>query len=133
VTDFVIANTSESPLAVSYVVNGKSCPDDNVIIVPARKDVADLEEGDTRWQKLNPTAYACDESSFVVTTTLPPNTALLVARVATYIGNAETFGNESFQVLRLELKGSKGEIALKGLQVVKAFRFVNKTLYVLHY
>ena len=132
VTDFVIANTSQSELSVSYLVNGKSCPEDNFIIVPARKDITDLEKDGAKWQKLTSKEYTCNENNFIVTTTLPPRTALLVARVATYTGSA-SYGNDNFKVLRLELKGSEGEMSLKGLQVLKAFKFESKTLFVLHY
>lgn len=132
ITDFVIANTSQSELSVSYLVSGKSCPDDNFIIVPARKEITDLKKDGAKWQKLTSKDYTCNASNFIVTTTLPPSTALLVARVSTYTGSA-SYGNDSFQVLRLELKGSEGEISLKGLQVLKAFKAESKTLYVLHY
>jgi hypothetical protein len=132
ITKFVIANTSQSQLYVSYLVSGKSCPDDNVIIVPARKQIADLKKNSVTWQKLTSNDYTCDASNFVVTTSLPPNTALLVASVATYTGSA-SYGNDNFQVLRLELKGTEGEISLKGLQVLKKFIFENDSLYVLYY
>lgn len=133
ITDFVIANRSDAELSVSYLVNGKSCPDGNFIIVPARKEIADLEKDGVKWQRLTSKEYTCDESAFVVATTLPSGTALLVARIATYTGNISSYGNNAFNVLRLELKGSEGEVSLKGMQVLKAFKFESKTLYVLHY
>jgi hypothetical protein len=100
--------------------------------VPARKQIAELKKDGAAWKKLTSNDYTCDAGNFVVTTSLPPNTALLVARVATYTGSA-SYGNDNFQVLRLELKGSEGEISLKGLQVLKKFTFENKSLYVLYY
>ena len=131
ITEFVIVNTSESQLSVSYLVSGRSCPDDNFIIVPARQRITDHKIDGAKWEKLTPTEYTCNESK-IVTTTLSPSTALVVARVATYTGS-EGYGNDNFQVLRLELKGSEGDISLKGLQALKAFKYESRSLFVLRY
>jgi hypothetical protein len=102
-------------------------------VVPARKAIADFEKDGANWQQLAPGDYTCDAGNFVVSTILPAGTALLVARVATYTGSDSYGNNESFDVLRLELKGVDGEISLNGLQVVKAFKFETRTRYLLNY
>jgi len=132
ITDFVISNTSSADLFISYKVSGKSCPEDNFTPVPARKTNTELKNRDGEWKKLSPNEYSCDANTMVVKTTLPPNTALRVARIATYIG-PEHYGNEDFKVLRLELNGTEGEIHLNGLKVLKAFKPESETLYVLSY
>jgi len=119
-------------LLVSYTVSGKSCPDGNFTTIPARKTNAELRNDAGEWQKLTPDDYSCDADTLAVKTTLPPKMALRVARIATYTG-PDSYGNDDFKVLRLELKGVEGEVRLNGLKVLKAFKFESETLYVLSY
>lgn len=132
ITNFVISNTSSADLLIAYTVQGRVCPDNNLIVVPARKANADLKKDSVEWKELTANSYSCDADTLVVKTTLPSMTALRVAQIGTYIGQAN-YGNEDFQIRRLELKGSEGEIDLKGLKVLTAFKRENKALYVLIY
>jgi len=132
ITDFVISNTTSADLFISYKVSGKSCPEDNFTPVPAQKTNTEFKNQEGEWKKLTTNDYSCDANTMVVKTTLPPNMALRVARIATYIG-PESYGNENFMVLRLELRGAEGEMHLNGQKVLKAFKPENKALYVFSY
>ena len=132
ITDFVVLNTSTAELVVTYVVNGKSCPDDNIIIVPATKTITELKKGHGVWKKLTTTEYSCDPRMMAVTATLPPQLALRVARKGAYTG-PEHYGNFDFDVLRLELNGIEGAISLDGVKVLKSFRRESDVLYVFSY
>lgn len=132
ITDFVILNTSSGELTVTYTVNGKSCPDDNIIIIPATKTISDLKKERGVWRKLSPSEYSCNPSTLAVTTTLPSQTALRIAGKGTYTGS-ENYRNEDFDVLRLELHGVEGTIRLNGLKVLKSFKRESDVLYVFSY
>lgn len=119
-------------MTVTYTVNGKSCPDDNMIIIPARRTIIELKKEQGAWQKLAPSDYSCDPNTKAVTTTLAPQTALRVARKGTYTGPGN-YGNGDFDVLRLELRGIEGTISLDGLKVLKAFKRQSDVLYVFSY
>lgn len=132
ITDFVILNTSSGDLAITYVVNGKMCPDDNFISIPATKTISELKKEQGAWRKLTLSQYTCDPKTMAVTTTLPPHSALRVARKGTYTG-PENYGNVDFDVLRLELKGTEGAVSLTGLKVLKSFKRQSDVLYVFSY
>lgn len=130
ITDFAISNTTGSDLLVSY--RARTCPDGNDVVIPARKTNSELRDSEQPWNVLAPAEYSCDSTRGVVETVLPPGMALRVAGKGTYLG-PDNYGNEDFDVLRLELKGVEGEVNLQGLKALKAFERKSKVLYVLAY
>ena len=78
------------------------------------------------WQELSPTQYTCDREKRVVTVSLSPGLALRINQGGEW---HEHYVGENFIIQELDIRGTNGEITLKGDQVYKSFVAVPKPFY----
>lgn len=129
VTDFVIVNESDAPIIVRYEANeapGPFSPPVTPAVVPA----GDLSEDGQAW---TPTEFQVDQASRSVTTRLMPGQALRIATMNHYSGHDNPNDKYKYQIRRITVSGSRGELNLEGDQARTSFTEVARTLYTLTY
>ena len=91
-------------------------------------------------RKLKSSEYTCDVEERVVTLQLMPSTAVKIYDEVNYLGHdqevrfvREMNGFSPLFIEPLTIKNSQGSIIYKGDQATKAFRAIDRTLYVLEY
>ena len=128
-TDFVIVNESDSPITIRYEVKnypGPFYPPVAPGVIPA----SELSEDGQQW---NPVQFELDEASRSVTTRLMPGQALRIATMNHYTGHDDPNDAQNFQIYRITLSGTRGELNLTGEQARTTFAKVARTLYTLTY
>lgn len=128
-TDFVIVNESDGPIIVRYEVKdypGAFYPPEVPKVMPA----SELGERGKQWDAIQ---YELDEASRSVTTQLMPGQALRLTTIHHYSGHDDPIDAENFQIRRITVSGTRGELDLKGEQARTTFTRVSLTLYKLTY
>lgn len=125
-TDYVIVNSTRTPIRVTYVIGAKDV--DPLLVaghnVPALLPVSKLD--DRKWDKLAASEFAYDPTAGIVTVDVPPDQALLIARTGDYSPNSRAI---NYIVSEIDIVGAGGEIIFKGDTVRKAFVVVPKAFY----
>ena len=128
-TNFVIVNESDGPITVRYEVKdfpGPFYPP----TTPGVAAAADLSEDGQQW---SPAQFTVDEASRSVTTQLLPGQALLIASMNHYTGHDDPNDAEKYQIRRIVVSGTRGELNLSDEQARTTFTKVATTLYTLTY
>lgn len=128
-TDFVIVNKSDGPITIRYEVKefpGPFYPPEAPAVVAA----SELSEDGQQWNLIK---FEVDEASRSVTTHLLPGQAFRLATLHKYAGHDDPVDAEKFQIRRIILSGTRGELVLADQQARTAFTKVARTLYTLTY
>lgn len=128
-TNFVIVNGSDGPITVRYEVKefpGPFYPP----TTPGVAAAADLSEDGQQW---SPAQFTVDEASRSVTTQLLAGQALLIASMNHYTGHDDPNDAEKYQIRRIVVSGTRGELNLSDEQARTTFTKVATTLYTLTY
>lgn len=128
-TDFVVVNESDGPITVRYEVKdfpGPFYPP----TAPGVAAAADLSEDGQQW---SPAQFTVDEASRSVTTQLMPGQALRIASMNHYSGHDDPNDAAKYQIRRIVVSGTRGELNLSDEQARTAFTEVAPTLYTLTY
>jgi hypothetical protein len=132
---FIVVNASRATLTVSYRVKPPNLPGAPTALAdhaPEIKPVSQVGE-QVAWQPLPSSRYKIDAGNRIITLTLNPDEALLLARCRP--ANGESTGDcepDAFDVAEIGLVGANGEIKLVGEQAHKTF-VRNKNSYTLTY
>jgi len=137
VTNFVVINSSDQVLHVSYKV--KEPPDalkDSIRMLPtapAVKPVAELEE-QTAWRDLSDTEVQFDPRNRTAVVLLQPGQALRVEHRNLQDGPKDEAGKaKNFGIEEITLYGSSGVVNYAGDEARKAFTLRSQTTAVLDY
>ncbi|MBW4695902.1 MAG: hypothetical protein KME27_29665 [Lyngbya sp. HA4199-MV5] len=139
VTSFVIANQTNSVLDVTYQFRGMatetgSCFDENWRTVPDVFPISDLRKQTPKVQQLSRSEYSCNVKELRVKFPLKPKMAVKVGTEVNYLGHEDSIAYSGhLGIESLKLSGSSDSITYEGLQVIRGFREVDQTLYVLEY
>lgn len=128
-TDFIIVNESDAPITIRYEVNDYPGPFDPPVapgVVPA----SELSEDGQQW---NPVQFELDEASRSITTRLMSGQALRIATMNHYSGHDDPSDAHKYQIRRITVLGTRGELELTGEQARTSFKKVARTLYTLTY
>jgi hypothetical protein len=127
-TDYVIVNSSEEPVQVTYTIAPTSIDPlaATGVGIPAMLPTSQLY-GRREWHKLSAAEFGFDRTNRTVTVSLPPNQGLLITRGGDY--NPKPPVAEKFIIEEIRIAGPNGEIILKGDAVRKAFVVVPKPFY----
>ena len=128
-TDFVIVNESDSPVTIRYEMKdypGRVYPP----VAPGVIPVSQLTEGGKQW---SPIEFELDEPSRSVTTRLMPGQALRIATLNHYSGHDDPHDAQKFQIRKIMVSGTRGELNLTDEQARTTFTKVSMTLYTLTY
>ncbi len=129
VTDFVIVNESDGPITIRYEVKDFPGP----FYPPTTPGVAAASELSEDAQPWNPVQFAVDEASRSVTTRLSPGQALRIAALSHYSGHDDPNDGDEYQIRKITVSGTHGELDLTGEQARTSFTKVARTLYTLTY
>lgn len=128
-TDFVVVNESDGPITVRYEVKdfpGPFYPPTTPGVVAASQ----LSEDGQQW---GPAQFVVDEASRSVTTQLMPGQALRIASMNHYSGHDDPTDDHKYQIRRIVVSGTRGELNLSDEQARTGFTKVARTLYTLTY
>jgi hypothetical protein len=128
-TDFVIVNESDTAIIVRYEVKDFPGP----FYAPTTPGVLAASEVSGGGQQWTPTQFQLDEASRSVTTQLMPGQALLVARMNHYSGHDDPTDDYKYQIRRIVVSGTRGEVEFSGDQARTAFTRIARSLYTLTY
>lgn len=128
-TDFVIVNESDGPITIRYEVKDFPGPF-SPPVAPGVLPASQLSEDGQQW---NPVQYELDEASRSVTTRLMPGQALRITTIHHYSGHDDPSDAENFQIRKITVSGSRGELNLTDELARTAFSKVARTLYTLTY
>ena len=132
---FVVVNASRETLAVSYRVKPPNLPGAPTALAdraPEIKPVSQVGE-QVPWQSLPSSRYKIDANNRIVTLTLNPDEALLLARCRpAHDASTGDCESDDFDIADIGLVGVNGEIKLAGEQAHKTF-VRNKNTYTLTY
>lgn len=134
INSFIVVNASRATLAVSYRVkpNLPGAPTALADRAPEIKPVSQVGE-QVPWQPLPSSRYKIDAGNRIVTLTLNPDEALLLARCRPAHDESTGDGEpDDFDIAEIGLIGANGEIKLAGEQAHKTF-VRNKNTYTLTY
>jgi hypothetical protein len=135
INSFIVVNGSRATLTVMYRVKPPNLPGAPTALSDRPPETLPVSQLDNEapWQPLPSTRYKIDANNRIVTLTLNPNEALILARCRP--ANDASTGDcapEAFDVAELGLAGANGEIKLSGEQAHKTF-VRNKNTYTLTY
>ena len=128
-TDFVIVNESDTAITIRYEVKdfpGPFYPPTTPGVVAA----SELSEDGQNW---TPTQFQLDEASRSVTAQLMPGQAFRVATMNHYSGHDDPTDTYKYQIRRIVVSGTRGELEFTDDQARTAFTRVARTLYTLTY
>lgn len=128
-TDFVIVNDSDAAVTVRYEVKDFPGPF-HLPLAPGVIAASELSEDRQQW---DPVLFEVDETSRSVTTHLMPGQALRIATLHHYSGHDDPNDAQNFQIRRITVSGTSGELDLTGDQARTTFTRVARTLYTLTY
>lgn len=128
-TDFVIVNESDGPITVRYEVKDFPGP----FYLPTAPGVVAASELSEDGQQWNSAQFVVDEANRSVTTQLMPGQALRIATLNHYTGHDDPNDAEKYQVRRIVVSGTRGELNLSDEQARTTFTKVARTLYTLTY
>jgi len=131
VTDFYIVNKSGRDIVITYVSKQSKNLSSQEIKCFLRQPIVckedDMQTG--RCRTLKPDEYSYDEEKCTMELILAPGDAVKIDRAC-----CSYTGPESFSPLgSLIIKSSEDSIRYDGIELLKAFEKVDKTLYVLNY
>lgn len=133
-TDFVVINTSGSPVEVNYKFKAPSGGPKTIETIPAIQSASQLNSnGKKQWQDLTADKYRIDQTSRTVTVKLLPQEALFITRMHHYIGPDDSSDVNFFPVEEISIAGSEGNLTFSGKQLLKAFSKQSRVLYTLAY
>ncbi len=128
-TDFVIVNQSDGPITIRYEVKDFPGP----FYLPTTPGIVAASELSEDGQKWNPVEFAVDETSRSVITQLMPDEALRIATLNHYTGHDDPDDAGEYQIRRIAVSGTRGELDLSDEQARTTFKKVARTLYTLTY
>jgi hypothetical protein len=123
-TDFVVVNASDRPIEVRYRIGETGIEPLAVTRKPATLPSSQISSRE--WQELSPTQYAFDREKRVVTVSINPGVGLRINQGGEW---NEKYAGENFIIEELNIRGSNGEVNLKGDQVYKSFVPVRSAFY----
>jgi len=131
VTDFYIVNKSGKQIIITYFNKQSKNPGSQEIKCFLKQPIVckeeDIQTG--RCRALKPDEYSYDEEKCTMELTLAPGDAVKIDRAC-----CSYTGPGSFSPMgSLIIKTSGGSIRYDGIELLKAFEKVDKTLYVLNY
>jgi len=134
VTDFYIVNKSGKQVIITYFNKQSKNPGSQEIKCFLNQPMVckeeDIQTGKCR--TLKPDEYSYDEKKCTMELTLAPGDAVKIDRACcSYTGPEYSAGLA--RLGSLIIKTSEGSIRYDGIELLKAFEKVNKTLYVLNY
>jgi hypothetical protein len=140
ITGFFIANQTSNVLEITYQFRKMrnetgSCFDEHFRPIPSIVPIADLRKQGTEWRKLNQNEYSCDINELRVRFLLEPNMAVGVGYEVNYLGHGIDHSGINYHlgIESLMLRGDSGSIVYEGPQVIRGFRKVDRTRYILEY
>lgn len=128
-TDFVIVNESDGPITVRYEEKDFPGP----FYLPTAPGVVAASELSEDGQQWSPAQFVVDEASRSVTTQLMPGQALRIASLNHYTGHDDPNDAEKYQIRRIVVSGTRGELNLSDEQARTTFTKVARSLYTLTY
>jgi hypothetical protein len=135
INNFIVVNASRATLSVSYRVKPPNLPGAPTALAdraPEIKPVSQMGE-QVPWQPLPSSRYKIDADNRIVTLTLNPDEALLLARCRpAHDASTGDCESDAFDVAEIGIVGANGEIKLAGEQAHKTF-VRNKNTYTLTY
>ena len=135
INSFIVANASRATLTVSYRVKPPNLPGAPIRLSDRAPETLPVSQLDAQvpWQPLASSRYKIDADNRIVTLTLNPDEALLLARCRpANDGSTGDCEPDAFDVAEIGLVGANGEITLAGEQAHKTF-VRNKNTYTLTY
>ena len=115
-TDFVVVNASDYPAVVLYKIGETGIEPLRVTRTPATLDSSQMRSRD--WKELSSSEYLFDLEKRTVTVSIMPGKSLRINQGGEW-RERETPAN--FIIKEIEIRGTNGEITLKGDQVYKSF------------
>lgn len=131
VTDFYIVNRSDKPIVITYLNKQSATPGRQEIKCSLEKPIVCKKEDikTERCRILKPDEYDYDKDNCMIKLTLSPGDAVKIGRAC-----CSYTGPESFSPLgSLKIKSSGGSVRYDGIELLKAFEKVDKTLYIFNY
>jgi hypothetical protein len=134
-TAFAVSNRSETPIEITYSYSGpfQTCP----FVGSKPPAVASTEtmgwwRPHAEWTELDRSQYRVDLQVCSIGITLPPNTAVRIARELNYTGHQS--GRWGILAdLSLTISAPSGEITLTGFELVRSFSKRSDALYEFSY
>lgn len=131
VTDFYIVNRSDKHIIITYFDKQSKNPSSQEIKCFFEQPIVckeeDMKTGKCR--TLKPDEYSYNQEKCTIELTLAPGDAVKIDRAC-----CSYTGPESFSPLgSLIIKTPGGSIRYEGIELLKAFEKIDKTLYVLYY
>lgn len=123
-TDFAVLNASGQPIEVTYRIGATGV--DPLIVTRTPSALPTSQLSPREWQELSSIQYALDQEKRTVTATVSPGVALRIYQGAEW---SERETGMDFVIKELSIKGTNGEISLKGDQVYKSFVAVPNPFY----
>ena len=126
---FVVANTTNQPVNVSYSYT-ESCqypgnPDLKLV------SISNLQN-DKKWLPLTDAQLSCSDDVATISFFLPSQTAAEVGGAVNYFGPSST-SQDQFPLTSIHFQGSSGQINLSGRQLEESFVKQSKTLWLYNY
>ena len=128
-TDFVIVNESNTAIMIHYEVEDFPGP----FYPPTAPGVVAASELSEDGQEWTPTQFQLDEASRSVTAQLMPGRAFRVATMNHYSGHDDPTDDHKYQIRRIVVSGTRGELEFSGEQARTAFTRIARSLYTLTY
>lgn len=123
-TDFVVVNSSDQPIEIRYRIGKTGIEPLAVTRTPAVLSASQISSRE--WQELRPTQYVFDQEKRVVTVSINPGVGLRINQGGEW---SEKYTGENFIIEEINIRGSNGEVNLKGDQVYKSFVPVRSAFY----
>ncbi|HEY7181021.1 MAG TPA: hypothetical protein VIC84_06365, partial [Blastocatellia bacterium] len=134
ISDFVVINSSESPVEINYRVKEPPNGPPKIDVVPATKLASQLKSNEkNKWRDLAADRYKIDQENRTVMVKLLPQEALFLTSMQHYIGPDDPSDLNWFPVEKLSISGSVGSLKFSGKQLLRAFSEQSRTLYTLTY
>lgn len=139
ITVFVITNQTDKVLEITYQFRKMSnetgsCFDEYFRPAPRLIPISDLRKQGTEWRDLNQNESSCDVKALRVRFPLKPSMAVSIGSAVNYLGHGDNLAySQHLGIESLMLRGGSGSVMYEGVQVIRGFRKVDETLYVLEY
>ena len=133
-TDFVVINSSGSPVEVSYKVKAPPSGPQKIQTIPAIQMASELSgNGKKQWHDLAADRYKIDQISRTITVNLLPQEALFITTMHHYTGPDDSSDVSFFPIEEISIVGSEGNLTSSGKQLLNAFSKQSRVLYTLTY
>jgi hypothetical protein len=124
-TDYVIVNSSPENVTVIYTIAPTTIDPLVAADVPAIASLSQMAKRE--WRKLSDTEFLFDRANRTVTVSLPQNQGLRITRGGDYSPTPPIA--RKFIIEEIRIKGSNGEMSLRGDAVPRAFVVVPKSFF----